>query len=228
MKIWLPDMDLNHDKQIQSLLCYRYTIGQTDVCVKLKSFIGQSSRRCFAVLFVLLGCVIGFNKPAGAAETNVALIQIAQKLQTSLVDLQPALTCNFSDPSRLLILSYLPQQFLVHGRDMDGEWQKNAKEQIGPSNKGFILNIRLDLLKPTTNGWEEALKDQQFPMKNWSRQHPYWQVDGGIISVTGEAANTIHWSLSYGQRTDKRLLEKIKTSLQNLDVDKASRAKTNN
>ncbi len=22
-------MDLNHDKQIQSLLCYRYTIGQT-------------------------------------------------------------------------------------------------------------------------------------------------------------------------------------------------------
>jgi hypothetical protein len=27
-KNWLPDMDLNHDKQIQSLLCYRYTIGQ--------------------------------------------------------------------------------------------------------------------------------------------------------------------------------------------------------
>ena len=29
VKQWLPDMDLNHDKQIQSLLCYRYTIGQT-------------------------------------------------------------------------------------------------------------------------------------------------------------------------------------------------------
>ena len=29
LKKWLPDMDLNHDKQIQSLLCYRYTIGQT-------------------------------------------------------------------------------------------------------------------------------------------------------------------------------------------------------
>jgi hypothetical protein len=29
VKKWLPDMDLNHDKQIQSLLCYRYTIGQT-------------------------------------------------------------------------------------------------------------------------------------------------------------------------------------------------------
>ena len=28
-KSWLPDMDLNHDKQIQRLLCYHYTIGQS-------------------------------------------------------------------------------------------------------------------------------------------------------------------------------------------------------
>ena len=28
---WLPDMDLNHDKVIQSHLCYRYTIGQERV-----------------------------------------------------------------------------------------------------------------------------------------------------------------------------------------------------
>ena len=32
---WLPDMDLNHDKQIQSLLCYRYTIGQAGAGVNL-------------------------------------------------------------------------------------------------------------------------------------------------------------------------------------------------
>ncbi len=35
---WLPDMDLNHDKQIQSLLCYRYTIGQ-DGMNRLENFI---------------------------------------------------------------------------------------------------------------------------------------------------------------------------------------------
>lgn len=29
MRTWLPDMDSNHDKQIQSLLCYRYTIRQS-------------------------------------------------------------------------------------------------------------------------------------------------------------------------------------------------------
>ena len=42
--IWLPDMDLNHDKVIQSHLCYRYTIGQAGALRKLDSFIGQSSR----------------------------------------------------------------------------------------------------------------------------------------------------------------------------------------
>jgi hypothetical protein len=33
---WLPDMDLNHDKQIQSLLCYRYTIGQAGAALKVE------------------------------------------------------------------------------------------------------------------------------------------------------------------------------------------------
>lgn len=28
LESWLPNMDLNHDKQIQRLLCYRYTIRQ--------------------------------------------------------------------------------------------------------------------------------------------------------------------------------------------------------
>ena len=47
---WLPDMDLNHDKQIQSLLCYRYTIGQTDALENLKSPCPESSRQTFAWL----------------------------------------------------------------------------------------------------------------------------------------------------------------------------------
>ena len=40
---WLPDMDLNHDKQIQSLLCYRYTIGQCEAEKKLEVFRRESS-----------------------------------------------------------------------------------------------------------------------------------------------------------------------------------------
>jgi hypothetical protein len=42
---WLPDMDLNHDKVIQSHLCYRYTIGQAGASRKLMSFAMQSRQR---------------------------------------------------------------------------------------------------------------------------------------------------------------------------------------
>ena len=37
-------MDLNHDKQIQSLLCYRYTIGQAGAWERLMRLGPQSSR----------------------------------------------------------------------------------------------------------------------------------------------------------------------------------------
>src|SRR4051812_6133344 len=37
-KKWLPDMDLNHDKVIQSHLCYRYTIGQSEGLNRLNAF----------------------------------------------------------------------------------------------------------------------------------------------------------------------------------------------
>jgi hypothetical protein len=36
---------LNHDKQIQSLLCYRYTIGQSVAFERLNALPGQSSRQ---------------------------------------------------------------------------------------------------------------------------------------------------------------------------------------
>ncbi len=39
---WLPDLDSNQDKQIQSLLCYRYTIGQAVAKNSLGVFRRQS------------------------------------------------------------------------------------------------------------------------------------------------------------------------------------------
>ncbi len=41
-------MDLNHDKQIQSLLCYRYTIGQSGACRRVSLSGRQSSRQTFS------------------------------------------------------------------------------------------------------------------------------------------------------------------------------------
>ena len=61
---WLPDMDLNHDKQIQSLLCYRYTIGQVGACDRLNAFAAQSSRQT-AVPEGQKTVAHGFNRGSG-------------------------------------------------------------------------------------------------------------------------------------------------------------------
>ena len=66
---WLPDMDLNHDKQIQSLLCYRYTIGQTGVSGKLENFAGQSSRHT-AVPQGPLTIAHGFNRGSASQKNH--------------------------------------------------------------------------------------------------------------------------------------------------------------
>ncbi len=92
---WLPTMDLNHDKQIQSLLCYRYTIGQTSD-VKLKFAAPESSRQScrraaaspVAQIFNLLYRRIVFGKPSvWAACSRVKLCDTAESnsaLQNSL------------------------------------------------------------------------------------------------------------------------------------------------
>jgi hypothetical protein len=73
---WLPDMDLNHDKQIQSLLCYRYTIGQAGASYKLENFVSESScqsevaqRRKKIAHGFNHGLMVAFgSSPAGAKE----------------------------------------------------------------------------------------------------------------------------------------------------------------
>jgi hypothetical protein len=59
---WLPDMDLNHDKVIQSHLCYRYTIGHAGASGKLEGFAKQS-RRQSGVRAMLVGNVYASPHP---------------------------------------------------------------------------------------------------------------------------------------------------------------------
>ena len=62
--IWLPDMDLNHDKQIQSLLCYRYTIGQCESAMKVSPFTFESSGPSESARFGLRTSDFGFHSNA--------------------------------------------------------------------------------------------------------------------------------------------------------------------
>ncbi len=72
-------MDLNHDKQIQSLLCYRYTIGQAGAFDKLTSLHAQSSQQT-VVPEGREKIARGFNRglPVGFASSPVGTKESAQ------------------------------------------------------------------------------------------------------------------------------------------------------
>ena len=83
-------MDLNHDKQIQSLLCYRYTIGQTSGS-KLKPA-GMESR-------LQLTRVCGTDHPGiRKAQRTAAVQNLADTCATQLFAKRPgvrAVLCRF-------------------------------------------------------------------------------------------------------------------------------------
>ncbi len=72
---WLPDMDLNHDKQIQSLLCYRYTIGQAGASSRLTGFNGQSRLVKSLNRYLVEPCCAPFNGGSTVQRSNRSTIQ---------------------------------------------------------------------------------------------------------------------------------------------------------
>ena len=68
-------MDLNHDKQIQSLLCYRYTIGQTGACFRLNTFSGQSRLVKSLNRFIVEPCFVPSNSISTIQWFNASTVQ---------------------------------------------------------------------------------------------------------------------------------------------------------
>jgi hypothetical protein len=206
---WLPDMDLNHDKQIQSLLCYRYTIGQAGASKRLNAFFSQSSRSALPFRSVLLamwlGVLVNVAISGQAGETNEVLGHIETKLRGALTRLQPAPAFEYlKDYRGSLQVTYLPQTFLIHHHDMTGRIATNALEEAGPSYKGFVLRVDLQPLGEVN----QAVIPQTL-------REPYWRTDLDVTTVGG-TTNQIFTVLSYGSRTDKELLQNIRRVLKSV------------
>jgi hypothetical protein len=207
---WLPDMDLNHDKQIQSLLCYRYTIGQAGALGRLKGFPSQSSRRSagYAAIRVLVCCICSAMVfPIWALAADSVLSRVEQKLRPVLENLQPSPTFEYPQSSTSLIITFRPQGFQVHSRSRSGEWLTNVTEKVGPSSTGFVLSIHL-----------EKLGEVNQPVTPQTVEGPYWPTDLDVTPVGG-TTNQLYWGLAYGGRTDKELLQKVKAALRNLSEE---------
>lgn len=150
---------------------------------------------------MLLG-MVGGN--LSAEEIGPELKTVADALQPIFEKLESKVEIVPSSQGKSLSFAYQAQIFKIHGRQMTGEVQPNAHDELGPNFKGFVLKVHLQD-KGEVN---QAVTPQTL-------KEPYWQTYLDVTPLAG-TQNQIYWALSYGVRTDEGLLTKIKQVLANL------------
>ena len=88
-------MDLNHDKQIQSLLCYRYTIGQAGATSSLNRTFWKSSKRSFFNVLLAVSGLLAFSLNVNAADQKSK----AGTLLVSVLSIESSYAKNIERPA---------------------------------------------------------------------------------------------------------------------------------
>jgi hypothetical protein len=100
-----------------------------------------------------------------------------------------------------LTARYKTRRFMVHNIQKTGKISARAREVEGPSYVGFLL--KLDLQKGRYQGAAVIPQDNS---------RPYWRTH---INAHHLSSDEYVWvSLSYGVRTDRRLVERIKKAVE--------------
>jgi len=135
---------------------------------------------------------------------DARLEKVMTQLKPVLKQIDAKIEVEYSRQGESLLIKHLPQTFKIHGVSKGGEVSAQARDEVGPSFKGFILNVHLQ---------EKGEVNQAVTPQTIRR--PYWMTDLNVTTLSG-TDRQIYWGLSYGARTDKELLEKIKTTLNSL------------
>ena len=87
--------------------------------------------------------------------------------------------------------------FQVHGAYMTGEYAEKTHEEEGPHRQGFLLHVRV--------GKGPDVGQLALPQ---TLREPYWQTY--IDKSEGHKGEYLLLRLSYGSRTDEKLLDRLK------------------
>ena len=119
-------------------------------------------------------------------------------------NLDPKPVIEIDNQGNSINIKFRPQTFKIHGKSKSGEIAAEAHDQVGPSFKGFVLNIHLQP-KGEIN---QAVTPQTVTQ-------PYWLMDLEVTSLA-KTDKQIYWALSYGTQTSTDLLKEIRQNLSGL------------
>ena len=148
---------------------------------------------------VAAACLVGADTaPSSELQTVCAAVK------TALKQLDPPAQFDYPDAQESLVITYLPQTFKVHSVSMTGEVSAEAHDEQGPSFKGFVLRV-----------YTQAKGEVNQAVTPQTIHRPYWLTDLNVTPL-GKSDKQIYWALSYGGRTDKKLLDDLRAKLKGL------------
>lgn len=138
-------------------------------------------------------------------QPDPALLKAEQTIRKVLADIDPEATFEYPEHTQTLLVKYRPRKFMIHGGSKIGKYDEKAHEEEGPDYMGFILRLHL----------QEAGTVNQAVVPQTIRAS-YWNTDLNITTVKG-TDKQLYWGLSYGNRTDAELLDKLRSSIASLE-----------
>lgn len=147
---------------------------------------------------------VSVNVDADQEKLQLDMKSVSKALEPLLKNLDPKPVVEISNQGNTINIQFRPQTFKIHGKSKTGEIAAEAHDEVGPSFKGFVLNIHLQP-KGEIN---QAVTPQTV-------QRPYWLMDLEITQLA-KTDHQIYWALSYGSQTPKDLLKGIREKLSGL------------
>ena len=157
--------------------------------------------------FIFSHKLYSFN---GIILSSTFLDYLRSKLETEFSKKYPEISCSVF--SYTLTCEYLPQKFMIHTTSETGEISKDLHEQLGPSSKGFILNVSISetFLLNLMKNFQEAKYPSEHQSAYWTtyfNQFPLKSKQKMDLPI--EQDEVLRMWLSYGSKTDRELIEKI-------------------
>jgi hypothetical protein len=139
-----------------------------------------------------------------ADSTPNELKAVESAIEPVLLKLDPFPQVAYINDGRTLVVEYKTQKYKIHGKLKTGEVSPETRDEMGPGYKGFILTVNLQ----DAGEINQAVTPQTL-------HEPYWQTDLDVTPLKG-TKKQIYWALSYGARTDTKLLSDIKRKIGDL------------
>ena len=152
---------------------------------------------------ILMAFVMSCLACSGADALAPELEKVMAGLRSVTAVLSPAPEIRTNEASSLTV-SYKTQIFKIHGGSMSGEFAREAHDEQGPTAQGFMLTVSVQQKGEINQG-----------VVPQTLRAPYWQTYLQVTPVAG-SDKQLFWGLSFGMRTDAKLLAQIREAVEGL------------